>query len=217
MPTYQDVINIIDRLLHQLEEHEKTSVKVYLDDLCPPELSRLEVHKIMNRLNRNNCSISMIPRDGNGELGNFIVLTDDKSIKVSLSANTEALGKYKQELRDKYINDKPLIDDSYSLLKDGVSFDDVAGALKVRSKICYFAPDSIEVGLCNYMFRQKARKPIDWEEIYEYIEGSTPMSKVKGRKMIYDTMRRINKKLKKEVGVSEDLFEPQNKTIRRNY
>ena len=73
------------------------------------------------------------------------------------------------------------------------------------------------------MFKKKANQPVDWSVVYEKMSGDyekhygKASNKREHWRTVYDTMIRINDRIKKEVHTSNDLFSWQELTIKRNF
>jgi hypothetical protein len=223
MVLLDDIIKIIDVLLFHSEVRNASDslpsipIIMCIGDLSSPGISKNNTVNILKKLYNNHCISSILPLDEPDGTFGYAFYNKDDSARILLTIYNSALINYKQELLDKYLNKKTTIDQSHSLQKDGISFNDNTGVIKVKDKQFTIAPDTNEFGLCKFMFDSKVLVPIDWSEVYKYVQGEEPKDKVKDRKVIYDAMKRVNRQIREKIGVSEDFFTAQRKTIRRNY
>lgn len=103
-----------------------------------------------------------------------------------------------------------------------VEFDDKKAAILIGKIYIQLPPHKDEHYFCRVMFKHEKNKPIDWSEIYEEVTGSyekyygKPSDIRENWRPIYDTLHRVNKRVKEQVGTDVELFTWQEKTVRRN-
>lgn len=220
MAEIQDFIKLIDQLLFLDETGHKlaNAIKTHISAFLLPNTSRGDMLNMLKKLNQEHC-LSMIRIDRAPGTFGYEILDTETDAEVLLTIHDKNIQTYKQKLQNKHLN-LPVAAaeiEKISLDKEKIDFNSITGSLDFKDKKLLMAPDTTANGLCRYMFTKMIGVPVDWSEIYESIEGSFPKNKVKDRKKIYDAMIRLNKEVKKQFTVSEDLFTSKNTTIRRNY
>jgi hypothetical protein len=121
-----------------------------------------------------------------------------------------------REIRDELTNKKQP-EKKTSLKK--IEFIDKEAILKIGNRKCQLPPAENEHYLCQVMFRKKKDEFIDWSVIHEEITGDENLKDdyEKNKRVIYDTQRAVNARLKKDLGTDDDLFTWKDKTLKRNY
>jgi hypothetical protein len=94
-------------------------------------------------------------------------------------------------------------------------FSEEESAIKNENLNCSLPPYKNEYDLCKVMFEKKIGIPIEWDIVYEKMTGDENFEN-KWR-VIYDTMRRLNKRFVESFDTKRELFTWQNKTIKRNF
>lgn len=102
-----------------------------------------------------------------------------------------------------------------------IKFDEGEGSIEIGGKKCFLPPFKNEHYFCQIMFKQKVRKPVDWLEIYERMTGNDEnyqetLTREHWRS-VYDTMIRINNRIKESFNTKDSLFTWQEKTVKRNF
>lgn len=75
-----------------------------------------------------------------------------------------------------------------------------------------------EASLCRVLFcEHKKNEPVEFEELHEVMTGSTEINKLSDQEFrtIYDAMRAVNRRVRKEANVDENMLERRNKCIVR--
>lgn len=110
-----------------------------------------------------------------------------------------------------------------SLKDKEIKYDDKEARIVFDGTICQLPPYKNEHYLCGVMFKKKANQPVDWSVVYEKMSGNyekhygkTPKTREHWR-TVYDTMIRVNNRIKKELNTTDDLFLWQELTIKRNF
>lgn len=99
-----------------------------------------------------------------------------------------------------------------------IEFDNEKAVITFDNQIIQLPPYKDEHCLCRVMFLQcKGKEPVDWSIIYEEMVKLEVIDKEKNKRMVQDTMYRLNRRIKKIINTDDDLFTWQGKTIRRNY
>lgn len=110
-----------------------------------------------------------------------------------------------------------------SLKDKAILYDDKAACLRIDSTPCQLPPYKNEHYLCRVMFKKKANQPVDWSVVYEKMSGdyekhySKNYGKREHWRTVYDTMRRVNNRVKRELDTTDELFSWQELTIKRNF
>ena len=110
-----------------------------------------------------------------------------------------------------------------SLKDKEIKYDDKEARILIGDTVCQLPPYKNEHYLCGVMFKKKINQPVDWSVVYEKMSGDyekhygkTPKTREHWR-AVYDTMIRINNRIKKEIHTTDDLFSWQELTIKRNF
>ncbi len=110
-----------------------------------------------------------------------------------------------------------------SLKDKEIQYDDKEARILIGGTICQLPPYKNEHYLCGVMFKKKANQPIDWSVVYEKMSGDyekhygKASNKREHWRTVYDTMIRVNNRIKKELHTTDDLFSWQELTIKRNF
>jgi len=83
-----------------------------------------------------------------------------------------------------------------------------------KGKICILTPHKNEFAFCNKAYSIKVLELIEWQEMYESMTGEAPTPTAQEKKMVYDTMKRLNDHVHTKLGIA-DLFEWKSKNVRR--
>lgn len=226
--SYGDIIALIDALLVQDEIRRPRGLgisgyspnpTIYLQatDLCPEGFTRRYCYNIYLKLQeKGGVKFVSDPSDpGPIPRKRFFYETGGKSLMVRIYP--DKLNQYRREL----INDMPedLLDpDEHKGLEDLI-FDLDDGIFRLGNRKCEsMGPGTIEYVFCKFMFQQDIDKPVEWESIYEEIEG-VPLDNFederKALNCVMDTRKRIKKKLKIGLNFKEELFKRKNNRITR--
>jgi hypothetical protein len=103
-----------------------------------------------------------------------------------------------------------------------ISYDAESCVIKIGELEVKLPPGRYESDFCKIMFKYEPNKPISWDVIWEEITGSSLIRKKpeptrENWQMVYDTMRRINKRVKQALNVDENLFSWKEKQVIRNF
>jgi hypothetical protein len=109
-----------------------------------------------------------------------------------------------------------------SLRSMPISYDVERCVIKIGHLEVKLPPGRYESDFCKTMFKYKPNKPISWDIIWDGIMGSSltgekPEPTRENWQMVYDTMRRINKRIKQTLNVDENLFSWKEKQVIRNF
>lgn len=220
MPSdFNALLSVIDRLLYMAELRTRSQqqglpvhITVKTTELFPPEISRADMVLLVNKLLDTGCLNSAIAKDQpHNELA--YALAQEGAVSISFSINTQSLLDYKRTLNAKY---KTVIA-PLSLKSGNVAFDLDTNTLSLEGRTVRFAPGTLEAALCSTMFARKVGTPVSWDDLYETIQGSANTDTKTGKKSIYDTVKRVNKRIQKELGADEELLSIQRTTVIRNY
>lgn len=111
--------------------------------------------------------------------------------------------------------------DQYQSLEE-LEGKEMSRSLKLFPEACHLAyngqvsrlrPNSLNLRFCISIFKHPALKPLDWSEIAEGMSDDEVENEFT-RRQISDTAHRLNKQVKKDLGIDE-LFVLDAKTIRR--
>jgi len=142
--------------------------------------------------------------------------------------NLEKLSEYRNKLFKEQKNNERFPQDSrlttaISLKDKEIKYDDKEARILIGDITCQLPPYKNEHYLCEVMFKKKVNKPIDWSVVYEKMSGDyekhygkTPKTREHWR-TVYDTMIRINDRIKKDLYTTDNLFSWQELTIKRNF
>jgi hypothetical protein len=103
------------------------------------------------------------------------------------------------------------------------TFDDKEPAILIGEARIPIPPFQNEHYFCRAMFKKKVRSAVDWSIIYEKIqenyhsEYGKPLKIRDNWRPIYDTMIRINNRIKSELKITNDLFSWKDLTVKRNF
>jgi hypothetical protein len=103
-----------------------------------------------------------------------------------------------------------------------ISYDAESCVIKIGELEVKLPPGRYESDFCKIMFKYEPNKPISWDVIWDEITGSSLIRKKpeptrENWQMVYDTMRRINKRIKQTLNVDENLFSWKEKQVIRNF
>ncbi len=110
-----------------------------------------------------------------------------------------------------------------SLEESVIKFDDKQGSLLIGNTKTQLPPYKNEHYLCGVMFKKKINQPIDWSVVYEKMSGDHEKHYSKSSKMrehwrtVYDTMNRVNARIRENLHTTDNLFSWQELTIKRNF
>lgn len=109
-----------------------------------------------------------------------------------------------------------------NLKNEVVVFDDETHSIKTESgKESVLPPFKNEHYFCRIMFDQPKNKPMDWQDIFEKMNGFD--HKPQGRnakndeKSVKDTMYAVNNRIRKDFQANDALFSWKNRNIERNF
>lgn len=129
--------------------------------------------------------------------------------------------KYDKEAFEKLLTE--LQKSKIKLSKQKIKFDDENATIEISNQKCALPPYKNEHYFCRAVFEHKANEPVDWSIIYEKITGyyqayyGKPPASRRHWRLVYDTMRSLNERIKETVNTDEDLFVWQEKTVKRKY
>jgi len=101
-----------------------------------------------------------------------------------------------------------------------IKFLEEKAQIKYGGKTCSLPPYRNEYYLCKMMFEYPAHEPVSWDLIYDRMQGTDiedPSAKKDKWRVVYDAVRAINGRLKETIGLKNNLFEWQDRTVRRKY
>ncbi|QQR78797.1 MAG: hypothetical protein IPJ68_00730 [Candidatus Moraniibacteriota bacterium] len=111
-----------------------------------------------------------------------------------------------------------------SLKNEALMFDTEKSLIAGKTAVSKIKPNTKENGLCVFLFKQKTDHFVDWSLFMEHCTGSeynmTKDDKAKNnsdKKMIKDTIDRINKRVQKDFDVTDELFQFERNCIKRNF
>lgn len=120
-----------------------------------------------------------------------------------------------------YEDTKETIEIKERLSDSKVTFDDDKAIIRIDDTICQLPPFKNEHFFCRAMFEYPANEPVGWDVCYEKMTGyykelyEKSKNTKNGHRMVFDTVRNLNKRIQEVANVSENLFICQQKTIRR--
>lgn len=108
------------------------------------------------------------------------------------------------------------------LVSKEIHFNDEEAKIVIGEEDCQLPPFKNEHFFCRAMYEFPAKEFIDWSIIYEKYEGikskdKSPNDPTKDKRAIQDTMYALNKRIKRVINTSDNLFTWQEKSIKRNY
>lgn len=105
-----------------------------------------------------------------------------------------------------------------SLKNEALKFDIEKSLIIGKTATSKIKPNTKENGLCVFLFNQKTDHLVDWSLFMEYYNSDSEYDAKKGdKKMVKDTIDRINKRVQKDFGVREGLFKFERDCIKRNF
>ncbi len=110
-----------------------------------------------------------------------------------------------------------------SLIGANINFQDDVGWLTIDQTTIHLPPFLKEHQFCKAAFKHPAHVPVDWSTIFESMTGDFPedvddsFAITGSKRMVYDTMNLLNKRVKKETRSSDKLFAWRENTIARMY
>lgn len=110
-----------------------------------------------------------------------------------------------------------------SLKSQEIKFDDDKSLIQIGKQNIPIPPYKNEHYFCRAIFEHAINEPIDWSIVYEKMTGfheayyGKPQKTEENWRIVYDTMRAINQRVKDTINTNDDLFTWQEKTIKRNY
>jgi hypothetical protein len=147
---------------------------------------------------------------------------------LSVSADEKDYQDFLKEA-SKYLPDllptKPLKEtppqNAMSLKGKEVEFDEALPAIVIDDEQYPLPPSKNEDYFARIMFRHRIGEFVDWSLIYATMEGvdsqRVDVENEKNKKMVRDTLNRLNKRIKELAHTEEDLFSWKNKSICRNF
>jgi len=100
-----------------------------------------------------------------------------------------------------------------SLDTANITFLDPQGQIKINDHVVQLPLHKNEHCLARVMFKNKIGANISWDVIYEELSGDRDSSKTKWRQ-VYDTVKRINKTIARQVPLDHNLFAWKSKHVR---
>jgi len=104
-----------------------------------------------------------------------------------------------------------------------IEFDDDKAIIKIGKLNVALPPYKNEHYFCRSAFEYPAKEPIDWSIIYEKMTGyyeayyGKSLEIRENWRLVYDTMRAVNERIKEVINTNDNLFTWQEKTLKRNY
>ena len=107
-----------------------------------------------------------------------------------------------------------------SLADQSISYDSKKSAVLVVEHKVFLPIDKNEDNLCQVMFKHQVEEKVDWVDVFIRIKGLEPSFEskkimTKNKTCIRDTVHRLNKRIKQALNTEDDLFEWDNKHVRR--
>lgn len=130
---------------------------------------------------------------------------DDKTYEVTWQFEFEGLYRKQQEL----------VKDLQVQSGEPVKFDNDTAILTLGTKKAQLPPFKKEHLLCGVMFKYRVDEPVDTSTVYEEMEETDDWDET-ARRMIKDTVIRINKRADETLGIPH-LFKLEKNTIRRTF
>lgn len=117
----------------------------------------------------------------------------------------------------------PLGKQKVKLGSEEIKFNDEKAIIEIGNKKCPLPPYKNEHYFCRAVFEYPVNEPIDWSIIYEKMTGyyetyyGKPPEIRENWRLVYDTMRAVNERIKEIINTDDNLFTWQEKTLKRNY
>lgn len=162
------------------------------------------------------------------EVGLSKIMVDDDLPNIQPNGfHLEILPKFK-EIYEEFKNKTKKIQipketvQKVSLKSQKIRFDDDQAMLQIGKQNVSMPPYKNEHYFCRAMFEYLVKEPIDWSIIYPKIthkelEYKDDHKTKQEKRMVQDTLYRINNRIKKIINTNDALFHWQGKTIQRNY
>jgi hypothetical protein len=128
---------------------------------------------------------------------------------IKIIIDTKKFNNFYHEISQIWLNKKDNITNDYHE-SDSVEFFEDESCLVINGNKCALPPFKNEYFLCKAMFIYQRNEPVDWSIIAESMDKYSPTKK----KAIYDTINRINKRVKGVLGIDK-LFACKNNAIMR--
>lgn len=97
------------------------------------------------------------------------------------------------------------------------AFDDTKTALTVNGVICALPPYKNEHYFCREMYKYLRGEAVDWSSVYEAMQGRAKDADEKKKRMVYDTMKAVNRRIQETLKTEDDLFVMREKSIIRMF
>lgn len=192
-----------DELHYQVKQYQRTrvrfpsSITFDYDDLYSylPSEERL----------KNYIFLQVDSLDGLKKAKNLL----DEKLKIRGLEKKVALPKQKNKKND--------------LKSTEVKYDDDKATLEIGNKKCQIPPYKNEHYFYRAIDEHGANEPVDWSIIYEKMTGyyeiyyGKPQKTRENWRLVYDTMRALNKRIKRTINTDDNFFTWQEKTVKRNY
>jgi hypothetical protein len=104
-----------------------------------------------------------------------------------------------------------------------IRYDDNEPAIIIGNQRVPLPPFKNEHYFCRAMFEHLPNESIDWSLIYEKMTGyyeayyGKPLKTRANWRLVYDTMRSVNQRIKEIANTNDNLFTWQEKSVKRNY
>jgi len=111
-----------------------------------------------------------------------------------------------------------------SLKSMQIDYDDERPVIKVGERNVALPPYKNEHYFCQAVFEYKSKEPISWDRIFDRMTGYSTVSggkepePIRGNwQKVYDTMKRLNNRIKEVINTDDNLFSWREKMVIRNY
>lgn len=149
--------------------------------------------------------------------GILSVSADEKDYQDFLKETS----KYLPDVLPTKLSKEPPQQNAASLKGKEVEFDENLPAILIDDKAYPLPPSKNEDYFARVMFRHRIGEFVDWSLIYATMAGvdgqRVDVENEKNKKMVRDTMNRLNKRIKELADTEDDLFSWKNKSVCRNF
>lgn len=141
-------------------------------------------------------------------------LADSGNISLEQADNETFRIGYEADFNSTYNKYLLMMKDAEQRPDESVEFDDDTGMLTLGKDKCQLPPFKYEHMLCEAMSQYLQNEPVDTSEVYEKMLGENAEWDAKARRLIKDTVRRINRRVNEAFNIPAYLKLEKN-TIRR--
>lgn len=141
-------------------------------------------------------------------------LANSKTVSIRRQDDETYQIEYEADFNQTYNKYLLMMKDVELRVGEPITFDDDTGMLTLGNDKCQLPPFKYEHMLCQVMSQYLQNEPVDTSEVYEKMLGENAEWDDRARRLIKDTVRRINKRVNEAFHIPAYLKLEKN-TIRR--